>query len=211
MSKKLFITLAMLGLAVGIAQPSSAAIWQSQSGKTILPNLDSICWGSSQLDGIQTTFGGGTYRGSLSFDYVKTQGCLPGDTLRGGFNLYTSNHHCSGTVTVNWQANNNAYLQWDITNAGVSTSCPVGLTTRWEINTYPVAQQLGESPPAATSLIGTAVVFNPPSNVRATLNGTIICSVKTVSTINIYSSMNGWYLTDICGTTGYIHHSQIRF
>lgn len=57
----------------------------------------------------------------------------------------------------------------------------------------------------------TAVVYAPPSNVRATPNGRIICSVRRVSTINIYGENNGWYVTDACGTRGYIHHSQISF
>ncbi|MGY6529744.1 MAG: SH3 domain-containing protein [Cyanobacterium sp.] len=56
-----------------------------------------------------------------------------------------------------------------------------------------------------------AVVYAPPSNVRATPNGTIICSVRNVRTINIYGQNNGWYVTDACGRTGYIHHSQISF
>ncbi|MBE9223007.1 SH3 domain-containing protein [Cyanobacterium stanieri LEGE 03274] len=56
-----------------------------------------------------------------------------------------------------------------------------------------------------------AVVNAPPSNVRATPNGRIICRVRNVRVINIYGENNGWYVTDACGTTGYIHHSQIRF
>lgn len=56
-----------------------------------------------------------------------------------------------------------------------------------------------------------AVVFEPPSNVRVTPNGQILCSVKSVTSINTYGSRNGWYLTDVCGRNGYIHHSQIRF
>lgn len=57
----------------------------------------------------------------------------------------------------------------------------------------------------------TAVVFAPPSNVRSTPNGQILCSVKSVTSINTYGSSNGWYITDVCGRRGYIHHSQIRF
>ncbi|WP_013320222.1 SH3 domain-containing protein [Gloeothece verrucosa] len=57
---------------------------------------------------------------------------------------------------------------------------------------------------------GQAVVFDPPSNVRVTPNGAVLCSVRTVSPINIYGSQNGWYVTDACGEMGYIHSSQIR-
>ncbi len=58
--------------------------------------------------------------------------------------------------------------------------------------------------------INQAVVFDPPSNVRITANGRIICSVNQVKPINIYGSENGWYVTDACGQMGYIHQSQIR-
>jgi hypothetical protein len=58
---------------------------------------------------------------------------------------------------------------------------------------------------------GTAIVFNPPSNVRVIPNGAIVCSVRTAGSINIYNSVNGWYQTDVCGSMGYIHQSQIRF
>ncbi|PHV62794.1 protein kinase domain-containing protein [Cyanobacterium aponinum] len=58
-----------------------------------------------------------------------------------------------------------------------------------------------------------AIVFDPPSNIRTTPNGEIICSVNAVTsiTINTYGSANGWYVTDFCGRNGYIHHSQIHF
>ena len=56
-----------------------------------------------------------------------------------------------------------------------------------------------------------AVIYAPPSNVRATPNGQIICSIKAVTSINTYGYEKGWYLTDICGRDGYIHESQIRF
>jgi len=56
-----------------------------------------------------------------------------------------------------------------------------------------------------------AVIFAPPSNVRATPNGQVICSIKVVTTINTYGYKNGWYVTDVCGRNGYIHESQIRW
>lgn len=58
--------------------------------------------------------------------------------------------------------------------------------------------------------VNNAVVFDPPSNVRATPNGQIICEVTGFITINIYSENNGWYQTDACGDWGYIHQSQIQ-
>ena len=54
-----------------------------------------------------------------------------------------------------------------------------------------------------------AVVFDPPSNVRAYPNGQVICSVRSASSINVYGYNNGWYKTDYCGQ-GYIHQSQVQ-
>ena len=54
-----------------------------------------------------------------------------------------------------------------------------------------------------------ALVYDPPSNVRAYPNGQIICSVRSASSINIYGYNNGWYKTDYCGQ-GYIHQSQVQ-
>ncbi len=67
------------------------------------------------------------------------------------------------------------------------------------------------SNPGQTSRVGAAIVFNPPSNVRATPNGDILCSVRQRSTIDIYGSVGDWYYTNVCGSMGVIHSSQIRF
>jgi hypothetical protein len=56
-----------------------------------------------------------------------------------------------------------------------------------------------------------AFVFEPPSNVRTSPNGSIICVVTIPSVINIYGSTNSWYYTDVCGRKGVIHSSQIQF
>jgi hypothetical protein len=58
--------------------------------------------------------------------------------------------------------------------------------------------------------VNTAVVFNPPSNVRSYPNGDIICSVGQRSTINLYGREGEWHYTDACGAMGVIHQSQIR-
>lgn len=62
-----------------------------------------------------------------------------------------------------------------------------------------------------TSNASTAFVFDPPSNVRISPNGDILCSVQRASTINIYGSTGEWYYTDVCGSMGVIHSSQLRF
>ncbi|HEY0461972.1 MAG TPA: hypothetical protein VGC97_22760 [Pyrinomonadaceae bacterium] len=72
------------------------------------------------------------------------------------------------------------------------------------------------SPP--TSSATTAVITDPPTNIRAAPNGTIICVMRQRGTVvNILGSTgvrdnNGtWYYTDACGRRGVIHSSQIRF
>lgn len=56
-----------------------------------------------------------------------------------------------------------------------------------------------------------AIVFDPPSNVRQSPNSNSLCSIRERTTINIYGSIGDWYYTDICGTMGVIHSSQITF
>lgn len=65
--------------------------------------------------------------------------------------------------------------------------------------------------PTRISDVGVAIVFDPPSNVRKSPNGDILCSVRERGAINIYGSADSWYYTDVCGTMGMIHSSQIRF
>jgi hypothetical protein len=60
------------------------------------------------------------------------------------------------------------------------------------------------------------VVFDPPSNVRISPNGAILCWVNDPIKINTYGQVSGkgglWYYTDICGEQrGVIHYSQIEF
>lgn len=64
----------------------------------------------------------------------------------------------------------------------------------------------------------TAYIIDPPSNIRATPNGTVLCIARTRGTVvNILGSTgvtdnNGtWYYTDYCGKQGVIHSTQIRF
>lgn len=58
---------------------------------------------------------------------------------------------------------------------------------------------------------GAAIVFDPPSNIRTTPTGNILCSITSKGAIRIKGKQGEWYQTDHCGTTGFIHASQIRF
>jgi hypothetical protein len=69
-------------------------------------------------------------------------------------------------------------------------------------------------PPSGT----TAIIIDPPSNIRSYPNGPVICVARTRGTVvNILgptgvTDNNGtWYYTDYCGRQGVIHSSQIRF
>ena len=65
--------------------------------------------------------------------------------------------------------------------------------------------------PPDFSAVGSALVIDPPSNVRSQPNGPIICAVKDVQTIQIGVSQGDWYLTNYCGDLGFIHMSQLNF
>jgi hypothetical protein len=73
------------------------------------------------------------------------------------------------------------------------------------------------SPPQPPPSSRTATVIDPPTNIRLSPNGTVLCVVKQRTTVNILGSTgvtdnNGtWYYTDACGRQGMIHSSQIRF
>jgi len=59
------------------------------------------------------------------------------------------------------------------------------------------------------------LVFDPPSNVRVTPNGQILCKITTKRRISIWNDKvggNDWYATNACGSkgTGYIHQSQVN-
>lgn len=61
-----------------------------------------------------------------------------------------------------------------------------------------------------------ATVIDPPSNVRDSPNGNIICTIPDRRQINVYryaDAANQWLYTNACGsnTDGVIHISQIRF
>lgn len=56
----------------------------------------------------------------------------------------------------------------------------------------------GTPSPAAT----TAVVFDPPSNIRLAPNGAMLCAVTVQQTISIQGRQGDWLQTDHCGQTG---------
>lgn len=64
----------------------------------------------------------------------------------------------------------------------------------------------------------TAYIIDPPTNVRATPNGRIICVIRQrnapvsiIGSTGVTDSNGTWYFTDACGTRGVIHSSQFRY
>jgi serine/threonine protein kinase, bacterial len=58
---------------------------------------------------------------------------------------------------------------------------------------------------------GTAIVFDPPSNVRTKPGGAFLCTVESERTIPVGQAQGEWYPTSACGENGFIHGSQVRF
>lgn len=54
------------------------------------------------------------------------------------------------------------------------------------------------------------LVFDPPSNIRVSPNGAILCTVSEKRIINISSTLGNWLGTDFCGRPGYIHKGQVN-
>jgi len=79
-------------------------------------------------------------------------------------------------------------------------------------------KQTPQQPSQPPTTSRTATIIDPPSNIRAAPNGSVICIARTRGTVvNILGSTgvsdnNGtWYYTDYCGRQGVIHSTQIRF
>jgi serine/threonine protein kinase, bacterial len=97
------------------------------------------------------------------------------------------------------------------TASQLSTSNPIA------INTTPTPISSPSTPivptpktlPVGLAKTGVANIFAPPSNVRKSPNGEILCSVSQKKLINLYGTTGSWYYTDICGSMGVIDASQI--
>lgn len=119
------------------AYRNSSLIWRSQSNLTRIVNLNQICLGTSTLNSVQTVFGynKSIFVGKLIIPSPKISGCTTGDILQGNFELSGNTGNCSGMVKITWKNNDNAFIEWNISNLG--SACPVGRSD-WKINTYPV-------------------------------------------------------------------------
>jgi len=67
--------------------------------------------------------------------------------------------------------------------------------------------------PSFNEGIGIGVVFDPPSNVRSSPNGSIICTIRELTAIETSGGVvgDGWLRTSFCGRSGVIHRSQVLY
>jgi len=66
--------------------------------------------------------------------------------------------------------------------------------------------------PSFNEGIAIGVVFDPPSKIRRTPNGEVVCTIQDVTGIALAGGVTGdgqWYRTTVCGG-GVIHQSQVR-
>jgi serine/threonine protein kinase, bacterial len=64
---------------------------------------------------------------------------------------------------------------------------------------------------SADSQVAKATVFSPPTNVRESPEGKILCTINKRASINTYGFSDSWYKTDACGSMGVIHADQLKF
>ena len=88
------------------------------------------------------------------------------------------------------------------------THSPKSVATQKMIN-HVCSGTANGSPSISTS--GAAIVYDPPSNIRSSPNGSILCSVTSKGAIPIQGKQGDWYRTDYCGNAGFIHKDQLKF
>jgi hypothetical protein len=136
-----------------------------------------------------------------------------------GYSGYSTASSAEATTSASL-ANTNASASADLSNADETSVRTAELdTAESDIAELDTADNEAADNEAASLIplnsaepaVQTALVFDPPSNVRASPNGEILCSVDASTYINIYENSGSWYRTDACGQIGVIDSSQIRF
>lgn len=66
--------------------------------------------------------------------------------------------------------------------------------------------------PSSSEGTGIGVVFDRPSNIRRSHNGSIVCTIRELTAIELSGGMtdSGWVYTRDCGG-GVIHKDQLRY
>jgi len=96
-----------------------------------------------------------------------------------------------------------------VTLPEMTTHSPKSTATQNMVNRVCRDVLTGGGPAVSSS--GAAIIFDPPSNIRSTPNGNILCSVTSRGSIPIQGREGDWYRTDYCGSVGYIHKGQVKF
>jgi len=96
-----------------------------------------------------------------------------------------------------------------VTLPEMTTHSPKSTATQNMVNRVCRDVLTGGGPAVSSS--GAAIIFDPPSNIRSTPNGNILCSVTSRGSIPIQGREGDWYRTDYCGSMGYIHKGQVKF
>ncbi|MFM6395536.1 hypothetical protein, partial [Planktothrix sp.] len=83
----------------------------------------------------------------------------------------------------------------------ISTACRIAFNS-----------QSNQSQPSQRTRERTWIVYDPPSNVRYSPNGEVLCTIRDKRRVWVSGNpVNGWYRTPACeGADGWIHESQIR-
>jgi len=83
----------------------------------------------------------------------------------------------------------------------ISTACRIAMNS-----------QSNQSQPSQQTREKTWIVYDPPSNVRYSPNGEVLCTIPDKRRVQIRgNAVNGWYPTPACqGADGWIHESQIK-
>ena len=170
---------------------SLANLTRDTSSETSLKALDQD---SSTFYDAGTAFGGQPVR--LDLTSIKSTN-VPGKVLF---------HYYLGSERVASEANCSSNT-WTTYPEGVTHS-PKSIATSNMLKR--VCQGISNPGPSISSS-GAAIVFDPPSNIRVTPNGVILCSVTGRGSIPIQGKYGDWFKTDYCGSPGYIHKGQVKF
>ena len=83
----------------------------------------------------------------------------------------------------------------------ISTACRIAFNS-----------QSNQSQPSQRTRERTWIVYDPPSNVRYSPNGEVLCTITKITRVWVSgNAVNGWYRTPACeGADGWIHESQIK-
>lgn len=86
----------------------------------------------------------------------------------------------------------------------ISTACRIAFNSQY--------RQSNQSQPSQRTRDETWIVYDPPSNVRYSPNGEVLCTIPDKRRVWISGNpVNGWYRTPACeGADGWIHESQIK-